>query len=148
MQTKQQNFVKSTRATSYEHFKNIHSSIAHPKNRILSQLLYSCRSSDDASQRLFLMAEQEFEDCPMTFTYLALLQDEVSYILPVLPLILMGRLGKEAHAWFLPTDTLGIDEYRYYHDSTASNRLISTTTWRMWTDCGINPTKDLHNTPN
>jgi hypothetical protein len=59
------------------------------------------------------MVEQDFEDCPTKFSYLASVQDEVSAILPVLPPILAGRLGPAAQAWFLPTHTLGTDGYRH-----------------------------------
>jgi hypothetical protein len=41
MKTKQHNFVKSFCVTHNDHFKNIRSSIVHPKNPILSQFLYS-----------------------------------------------------------------------------------------------------------
>ena len=121
MRTKQQNFSKIICVTHYDHFKNVHSSIEHPKNPILSQLLYNWRSTDDPTQRLFLMVEQDYEDFPTKFSYLASVQDEVSAILPVLPLILVGRLGPAANAWFLPTHTLGTDGYRY---DTAADRIV------------------------
>jgi hypothetical protein len=124
MRTKQQNFLKSICVTHYDHFKNIHSSISHPENPILSQLLYNWRSADNSSQQLFLMVEQDFEDCPTKFSYLASLQDEASAILPVLPLILVGRLGQAAQAWFLPLHTLGTtDGYRY---DDESDRIVPT----------------------
>jgi hypothetical protein len=63
MKTKQHNFLKFMCVTHYDHFKNIHSSISHPRNPILSQLLYNWRSADDPAQQLFLMVEQDYEDC-------------------------------------------------------------------------------------
>jgi hypothetical protein len=65
-------------------------------------------------QRLFVMVEQDFEEGPTKFSYLTSLQDEVGpTILPVLPLILIGRSGPAAAVWFLPSHTLGTDGYRY-----------------------------------
>jgi hypothetical protein len=117
MKTKQHNFVKSLCVTHYDHFKNIHSSIAHPKNPILLQLLYNWRLSEDPPvTRLFLMVEQDYEDCPTKKWYMSSLQDEVSAILPVLPLILVGRPGEAAQAWFRPSHTLGTDGYCYDHN--------------------------------
>jgi hypothetical protein len=121
MRTKQNHLLKSLIVTQYDHFKNIHSTIAHPKEPILSQLLYNWRSSEDPSQRLFVMVEQDFEECPTKFSYLSALQDEVSAILPVLPLILVGLLGPEAAAWFMPSHTLGTDGYRY---DAPSDRVV------------------------
>jgi hypothetical protein len=59
------------------------------------------------------MVEQDFEEGPTKFSYLTSLQDEVGSILPVLALILIGRLGSAAAAWFLPSQTLETDGYRY-----------------------------------
>jgi hypothetical protein len=67
------------------------------------------------------MVEQGFEDCPTKFSYLASLQDEVSAILPVLPLILVGRLRQAARAWFLPSHTLGTNGCR---DDAESDRIV------------------------
>jgi hypothetical protein len=113
MRTKQNHFLKSLVVTHYEHFRNIHSTISHPKDLILSQLLTNWRSSEDPSTRLFIMIEQDYEEGPTKFSYLASLQDKVASILPVLPLVLMGCLGPAALAWFLPSHTLGTDGYQY-----------------------------------
>jgi hypothetical protein len=113
MRTKQNHFLKSLVVTHYENFKNIHSTISHPKDLILSQLLYNWRSSEDSSTLLFIMIEQDYEEGPTKFSYLASLQDEVASILPVLPLVLMGRLGPAALAWLLPSHTLGMDGNQY-----------------------------------
>jgi hypothetical protein len=122
--------------THYEHFKNIHSTIAHPQEPILCQLLYNWRSADDPTQRLFVMVEQDFEEGPTKFSYLTSLQDEVGSILLVLPLILIGRLDPAAAAWFLPFHTLGTDGYRYdaRTDRVVPIDAISTLTdiYRHW----------------
>jgi hypothetical protein len=95
MRTRQNHFLKSLVVTQHEHFKNIHSAIAHVNSPILFQLLYNWRSAEDSSQRLFVMIKQDYEKGPAQFSYLTKLQDKVASILPVLPLILTRRLVLE-----------------------------------------------------
>jgi hypothetical protein len=76
MRTKQKHFLKSLVVTHYEHFKNIHSTIAHSKEPNLCQLLYNWHPADDPTQRLFVMVEQDIEEGPTKFSYLTSLQDD------------------------------------------------------------------------
>jgi hypothetical protein len=71
------------------------------------------------------MVEQEFEDCPTTFTYLASVPDEVASILPVLPLFLTGRLCKDTQAWFLPSHNLGTGGTRRPTGTDTRRNLIA-----------------------
>jgi hypothetical protein len=60
-----------------------------------------------------LALEQRFEGATVKFSYPAALENEVDAILPVLPLILIGRLGEAVKSWFLPTYGRGAKGYQF-----------------------------------
>ena len=59
----------------------------------LSQILMSLKSHRDPTKGLFVMAQQEYDDEPVTFSYMAKVNQEVAAILSILSLLLEGRLG-------------------------------------------------------
>ena len=48
----------------------------------------SIKSHRDPAKGLFVMVQQEYDDEPVTFSYMAEVNQEVAAILPILPLLL------------------------------------------------------------
>ena len=123
MKYKQANFLKSIRVSTYSHIANLHLQLDTFPFQVLSRILYNWRSCNDLDQRLFILVEQEYEDAPVKFSYSASLENEVDSILPVLPLILIGRLGERARQWFLDTHIRGTRGYCF---DKPNDRIIPT----------------------
>jgi hypothetical protein len=113
MKYKQANFLRGIRKTTYNHISNLHARLDTFPHQVLARIMYNWRSSKNLDRRLFFLVEQEYEGAPVQFSYSADLEDEVDAILPVLPLILVGRLGSSAQSWFLPSSKRGSRGYRF-----------------------------------
>jgi hypothetical protein len=113
MQCKQANFLRGLRTTTYNHISNLHAQLNTFPHQVLARIMYNLRSCKNLDRRLFFLVEQEYDGAPVQFSYSTDPEDEVDAILPVLPLILVGRLGPSANAWFLPSSTRGSRGYRF-----------------------------------
>jgi hypothetical protein len=113
MKYKQANFLRGVRKTTYNHISNLHAQLNTSPHQVLARIMYNWRSSKNLDRRLFFLVEQEYDGASVQFSYSADLEDEVDAILPVLPLILVGRLCPSADAWFLPSSTRGSRGYRF-----------------------------------
>jgi hypothetical protein len=113
MKYKPANFLRRVRATSYNHIYNLHAQLNTFPDQVLARIMYNCCSSKNLDRHLFFLVEQEYDGALVQFSYSADLEDEVDAILHVLPLILVGRLGPSANAWFLPSSTRGSRGYRF-----------------------------------
>lgn len=113
MKYKQANFLRGLRTTTYNHISNLHAQLNTFPHQVLARIMYNWRSCKNLDRRLFFLVEQEYDGAPVQFSYSADLEDEVDAILPVLPLILVGRLGPNANTWFLPSSTRGSRGYRF-----------------------------------
>ena len=55
---------------------------------LLSQILMSLKFHRDHTKGLFVMVQHEYDDAPVTFSYMIEVNQEVAAILPILPLLL------------------------------------------------------------
>ena len=67
---------------------------------LLSQMLMSLKSYEDLTKGLFVVAKQKYDDEPVTFSYMAEISQEVAAVLPIIPLLLKGRLGMTVSRYF------------------------------------------------
>ena len=60
----------------------------------------SLKSYSNPTKCLFVMVQQEYDNEPVIFSYMAEVNQEVAAILPILPVILEGRLGMNVSQYF------------------------------------------------
>ena len=58
------------------------------------------KSSKDPTKGLFVMVQQQYDDEPVTFSYMDDVSQEVAAILLLLPLLLEERLGMKVSHYF------------------------------------------------
>ena len=92
MKYKQSAFLQDLFSTSYKHLQNIHAEVEVEPYLPLSQILMSLPSHTDPTRKPFVMVQQTYFVEPVTFFYMAESSQEVASILPILPLLLEGRL--------------------------------------------------------
>ena len=98
MKYKQSTFLQDLCSTSYKYLQNIHTEVEVEPYLPLHQILMSLLSHKDPTRKSFVMIQHTYDNEPVTFSYMAESSQEVSSILPILPLLLEGRLGiKVAH---------------------------------------------------
>ena len=76
-----------------------------------SQILMSLRLHKKPTKKLFVMVQQCYDDEPTTFSYMAELSQEVAAILPMLPLLLEGRLRMNINRYFHSSYTIETEGY-------------------------------------
>ena len=59
------------------------------------------------------MVQQQYDDEPVTFSYMTEVSQEVADILPILPLLLEGRLGLTVSFYFRPSYSIGTEGYAW-----------------------------------
>ena len=59
------------------------------------------------------MVQQEYDDEPVTLSYMAEVNQEVATILPILLLLLEGRLGMNVSQYFRSSYTIGTEGYKW-----------------------------------
>ena len=72
----------------------------------------SLKSQRDSTKGLFVMAQQEYDDGPVIFSYMAEVNQEVAAILPILLLLLEGSLGISISQYFRSSYTIGIEGHK------------------------------------
>ena len=60
---------------------------------LLSQMLMSLRSHKDKTNKILVIVKHLYDDESVTFSYMMEVGQEVAVILPILLLLLEGRLG-------------------------------------------------------
>ena len=113
MKYKQSAFLQDLCFTSYKHLQNVHAEVEVEPYLPLSQILMSLLSYKDTTRKLFVMVQQRYDDEPVTFSYMVESSQEVASILPILPLILEGRLGMNVAQYFRSSCTIGTDGYQW-----------------------------------
>ena len=116
MKHKQSAFLQDLCSTSYKHLQNVHVEVEVEPCLPLSQILMSLLSYKDPTRKLFVMVQQTYDDEPVTFSYMAESSQEVASILPILPLLLEGRLGMNVSQYFRSSCTIGTDGYQWDYD--------------------------------
>ena len=116
MKHKQSAFLQDLCSTSYKHLQNVHAEVEAESCLPLSQILMSLLSHKDPTRKLFVMIQQTYDDEPVTFSYMAESSQEVASILPILPLLLEGRLGMNVSQYFRSSCTIGTDGYQWDDD--------------------------------
>ena len=125
MKFKQSAFLQDLCTTEYKHLQNVNAEVDIEPYLPLSQILMSLKSHSDPAKGLFVMVQQEYDDEPVTFSYMAEVSQEVAAILPILPLLLEGRLGMNVSQYFRSSYTIGTDGYKW--DSTL-DKVVPTVT--------------------
>ena len=59
------------------------------------------------------MVQQQYDDEPVTFSYMAEVSQEVAGILPILPLLLEGRLGLTVSRYFRSSYSIETEGYTW-----------------------------------
>ena len=59
------------------------------------------------------MVKEQYDDEPVTFSYMVEISQEVAVILPILLLLLEGRLWMTVSRYFLSSYSIGIDGYEW-----------------------------------
>ena len=111
MKYKQNAFLQDLCTTEYRHLHNVNAKIETEPYLPLSQILMSLKSYKDPTKGLFVMVQQQYDDEPVTFSYMAEVSQEVADILPILPLLLAGRLGLTVSRYFRSSYTIGTESY-------------------------------------
>jgi len=73
----------------------------------------SLKSYKDPTKGLFVMVQQQSDDKPVTLFYMAKITQELAAILPILPLLLKGRLGMKASRYFRSSYSIGTEGYNW-----------------------------------
>ena len=73
----------------------------------------SLKSHSDPTKGLFVVIQQEYDDETVTFLYITEVNQEVLAILPILPLLLEGRLGMNVSQYFRSSYTIGTEGYKW-----------------------------------
>jgi len=100
MKFKHNAFLQDLCTTEYRHLQNINAKIETEPYVPLSQILMSLKSYKDPTKGLFVMVQQQYDDEPVTFSYMAEVSQEVAGILLILPLLLEGRLRLTVSRYF------------------------------------------------
>ena len=111
MKYKENAFLQDLCTTEYIHLQNVNPEIETEPYLPLSQILMSLKSYKDPTKGLFVMVQQQYDDEPVTFSYMAEVSQEVAGILPILPLLLAGRLGLTVSRHFRSSYTIGTEGY-------------------------------------
>ena len=73
----------------------------------------SLKSYKDQTKGLFVMVQQQYNDEPVTFSYIIEVSQEVAAILPILPLLLKGRLGMKVSRYFRSSYSIWTEGYKW-----------------------------------
>ena len=73
----------------------------------------SLKSYKDPTKGLFVMVQQQSDDKSVTLSYMANITQEVAAILPILPLLLEGRLGMKVSRYFRSSYSIGTEGYKW-----------------------------------
>ena len=82
MKFKQDDFLQDLFTAEYRHLQNVNTEIETEPYLPLSQILMSLKLYKDPTKSLFVMAQQQYVDEPVTFSYMAEVSQEVVCILP------------------------------------------------------------------
>ena len=93
-------FLQDLYTTEYRHLRNVNMKIEIATHLLLSQMLMGLKSYNYATKELFVMAQQKYDDGPVTFSYMAEVRQEMAAVLPIFPLLLKGRLGMMVSRYF------------------------------------------------
>ena len=116
MKFKQSAFLQDLCTTDYKHLQNFNAEVDIEPYLPLSQILMSLKSHRDPTKGLFVMVQQEYDNEPVTFSYMAEVNQEVTTLLHILPLLHEGRLGVNVSQYFRSSYTIGTEGYKW--DST------------------------------
>ena len=78
--------------TKYRHLQNVNVKIETEPYLPLLQFLMSLKFYKDLTKGLFVTIRQQYDDEPVTFSYMVEVSQDIAAILPTLPLLLEGRL--------------------------------------------------------
>ena len=109
MKFKQSAFLQDLCTTDYKHLQNVNVEVDIEPYLPLSQILMSLKSRRDPTKGLLVMVQHEYDDESVTFSYMAEVNQEVAAILPILPLLLEGRLGMNVSQYFRSSYTIGTE---------------------------------------
>ena len=113
---KQNVFLQDLCTTEYHHLKIFNTEIKTKPYLPLSQIIMSLKSYKDPMKGLFVMVQQQYDDVPVTFSYMVEVRQEVAAILPILPLLLKGRLCMKVARYFRSSYSIGIEGYIWDED--------------------------------
>ena len=99
-------------STSYKHLQNVNAEINVEYFLPLSQILISLRSHEDPTKTLCVMIQQKYDNDLVTFFCMIDVSQEVSSLLPILPLLLDHILGMKVDNFFRSTYTIGTEGYQ------------------------------------
>ena len=90
---KQNAFLQDLCTTEHRRLQNINMEIETAPYLPLSQILMSLEFYKDPTKGIFVMVQQQYDNESVTFSYMVEVSQEVTAILPILSLLLEGRLG-------------------------------------------------------
>ena len=109
---KKNTFLQNLCTTEYRHLKIINTEIETEPYLPLSHIFMSLKSYKNLTKGLFVMVHQQYDDALITFFYMADVSQEVAAILPILPLLLEGRLGMKVARYFRSSYSIGTEDYK------------------------------------
>ena len=71
----------------------------------------SLKSYKDPTKGICVMVQQQYDDESITLSCMSKVNQEVACILPMLPLLLKGRLGLKVSRYFRSSYSIGIEGY-------------------------------------
>ena len=71
MKFKQNLFLQDFCTTEYRHLQNVKVKIETEPYLLLSQILMSSKSHKNLTKGIFVMVQQQYDDAPVTFSYMA-----------------------------------------------------------------------------
>ena len=77
----------------------------------LSQILMILRLYTDPTKKLFVMVQHLYDNEPVTFSYMEEFSPEIAAILPILLLLLEGKLKVDVNMYFRSLYTEGTEGY-------------------------------------
>ena len=113
MKFEQSAFLLDLCTTEYKNLQNINAEVDIEPYLPLSQILMSLKSHRDPTKGLFVMVQQKYDDEPVPFSYMTEVNQEVATILPILPLLLEGRLGMHFSQYFRSSYTIDTEDYKW-----------------------------------
>ena len=112
---KQSAFLQDLCTTEYKHLHHVNAEVDIEPYLSLSHILMSLKSHNDQTKGLFVMVQQEYDDEPVTFSYMVEFKQEVAAILPILLFLLEGRSGINVSQYFHSSYTIGTEGYKWDH---------------------------------
>ena len=112
MKFKQSDFLQDLCTTENKHLQNVIVEVNIEPYLPLSQILMSLKPHRDPTKGLFVMVQQKYDDESVTFSYLEEVNQEVAVILPILILLLEGRLGMNVSQYSRSSYTIRTEGYK------------------------------------